>query len=47
MSHDRQAGSEGQYEATFRENEIDESVLPSLTAEHLNELGVSALGRER
>ena len=27
----------GQYEATFRENEIDESVLPSLTAEDLKE----------
>src|SRR5215468_899202 len=34
----------GKYEAAFRENEIDETVLPSLTDEHLNELGVTALG---
>jgi class 3 adenylate cyclase len=34
----------GKYEAAFRENEIDETVLPSLTDEHLKELGVSALG---
>ena len=32
------------YEAAFRENEIDEAVLPSLTDEHLKELGVTALG---
>jgi hypothetical protein len=30
----------GKYEAAFRENEIDETVLPSLTAEHLKQLGV-------
>src|SRR5215831_18114122 len=34
----------GKYEAVFRENEIDETVLPSLTDEHLKELGVTALG---
>jgi class 3 adenylate cyclase len=34
----------GKYEATFRENEIDETVLPSLTDGHLKELGVTALG---
>jgi len=34
----------GKYEAAFRENEIDETVLPSLTDEHLRELGVTALG---
>ena len=34
----------GKYEAAFRENEIDETVLPSLTAENLKELGVGALG---
>ena len=34
----------GKYEAAFRENEIDETVLPSLTEEHLKELGVTALG---
>ena len=37
----------GKYEAAFRENEIDETVLPSLTAEDLKELGVSALGHRR
>jgi class 3 adenylate cyclase/predicted ATPase len=37
----------GQYEATFRENEIDESVLQSLTAEDLKELGVAPLGHRR
>jgi class 3 adenylate cyclase len=34
----------GKYEAVFRENEIDETVLPSLTEEHLNQLSVTALG---
>jgi class 3 adenylate cyclase len=34
----------GKYEAAFRENEIDETVLPSLTEEHLKQLGVMALG---
>ena len=37
----------GKYEAAFRENEIDETVLPSLTAENLKELGVAALGHRR
>jgi hypothetical protein len=34
------------YEAAFRENEIDETVLPSLTLTHetLKELGVTAVG---
>jgi class 3 adenylate cyclase/predicted ATPase len=32
------------YEAAFRENAIDESVLPSLTHETLKELGVIAVG---
>ena len=36
-----------QYEAAFRENEIDETVLPSLTAEDLKELGVAALGHRK
>jgi predicted ATPase/class 3 adenylate cyclase len=35
------------YEAAFRENEIDERSLPSLTAEDLKELGVTALGHRR
>jgi len=34
----------GKYEAAFRENEIDETVLPSLTHETLKELGVAAIG---
>jgi hypothetical protein len=34
----------GKYEAAFRENEIDETVLPSLTDGHLKELGITALG---
>src|SRR5437762_10292954 len=34
----------GKYEAAFRENEIDETVLRSLTEEHLKQLGVTALG---
>jgi class 3 adenylate cyclase len=37
----------GKYEAVFRENEITERVLPSLTAEDLKELGVTALGHRR
>ena len=35
------------YEAAFRENEIDESVLPSLTAEDLKDLGVGIVGHRR
>ena len=34
----------GQYEAVFRENEIDETVLLSLTDEDLKELGVERWG---
>jgi hypothetical protein len=30
----------GQYETTFRENEINQKVLPHLTAEDLKNLGV-------
>jgi hypothetical protein len=30
--------------AAFRENDIDETVLPSLTEEHLKQLGVASLG---
>ena len=33
----------GKYEAAFRENEIDETVLPSLTAEDLKDLRVPDL----
>jgi class 3 adenylate cyclase len=32
------------YESAFRENEIDDTVLPSLTAEDLKDLGVSIVG---
>ena len=35
------------YEAVFRDNEIDETVLPSLTAEDLKDLGVSTVGHRR
>ena len=37
----------GEYEAIFRENKIDETVLPKLTADDLKELGVRALGDRR
>ena len=33
----------GKYEAIFRENDIDETVLPSLTHENLKELGVTVV----
>ena len=36
-----------QYEPAFRANEIDERVLPSLTAEDLKDLGVSLVGHRR
>ena len=32
------------HEAIFRENDIDETVLPSLTHENLKELGVASFG---
>jgi class 3 adenylate cyclase len=34
----------GKYEAIFRENDIDETVLASLTHENLKELGVASFG---
>ena len=37
----------GKYEAVFRDNDIDETVLPNLTAEDLKELGVASLGHRR
>jgi hypothetical protein len=37
----------GQYEAAFRQNEIDERVLPSLTREDLKEIGVGPVGHRR
>ena len=36
-----------QYEAVFRDNEIDDTVLPNLTAEDLKELGVGFVGHRR
>jgi class 3 adenylate cyclase/tetratricopeptide (TPR) repeat protein len=35
------------YEVAFRENEIDETVLPSLTVEDLKDLGVGIVGHRR
>ena len=35
------------YEAAFRENEMDETVLPNLTAEDLKDLGVGIVGHRR
>jgi class 3 adenylate cyclase len=37
----------GKYEAEFRDNGIDESVLPHLTLEDLKELGVGSVGDRR
>ncbi len=35
------------YEAAFRENEIDDTVLPNLTADDLRDLGVTIIGHRR
>ena len=37
----------GQYGAAFRENGVDASVLPELTADDLKEMGVAAVGHRR
>ena len=37
----------GQYEATFRDNEIDGAVLPKLTVDDLKDLGVAIVGHRR
>ena len=37
----------GQYEAAFRDNEIDGAVLPKLTVDDLRELGVAVVGHRR
>src|SRR5499426_2541523 len=42
----RQLGLE-HYEVAFRENKIDDTVLPSLTAEDLKDLGVGLVGHRR
>ena len=36
-----------QYEAAFRENAIDDTVLPKLAAEDLKDLGVNLVGHRR
>jgi class 3 adenylate cyclase/predicted ATPase len=36
-----------QYESAFRDNAVDETILPSLTAEDLKELGVGPIGHRR
>ena len=37
----------GEYEATFRENAINEKILPNLTAEDLKDMGVNIVGHRR
>ena len=37
----------GEYEATFRENAINEKVLPNLTAEDLKDMGFNIVGHRR
>jgi class 3 adenylate cyclase len=36
-----------EYEAAFRQNHIDDTVLPSLTAEDLKDLGIGSIGHRR
>jgi hypothetical protein len=36
-----------EYEAAFRQNHIDATVLPSLTAEDLKDLGIGSIGHRR
>ena len=36
-----------EYEATFRENAINEMVLPNLTADDLKDMGVNIVGHRR
>src|ERR1700732_2912001 len=37
----------GQYEAAFRDNEVDGAVLPKLTVDDLKDLGVAVVGHRR
>ena len=37
----------GQYEEAFRKNEIDDTVLPNLTAEDLKDVGIVIVGHRR
>lgn len=41
------ASASKKYEAEFRENEINEQILPSLTQEDLKEIGVGPVGHRR
>jgi len=34
----------GEYETAFRENKVNEAVLPKLTTEDLKDLGMAAVG---
>jgi hypothetical protein len=36
-----------QYEAAFRENDVDAEVLPTLTADELKDIGVSSIRHRR
>ena len=36
-----------QYEATFRENDVNAELLPDLTADDLKDLGVTSIGHRR
>ena len=42
----RQLGFE-RYEAAFRDNDVNPTVLPSLTGEDLKELGIASVGHRR
>ena len=37
----------GQYEPTFRDNDVDAEVLPELTADDLIGLGITSVGHRR
>jgi hypothetical protein len=37
----------GRYEQSFRDNEIDAEVLPDLTADDLNAMGIISVGHRR
>jgi hypothetical protein len=37
----------GQYQAAFRDNDVDAEVLPELTAEDLISIGVTSVGHRR
>ena len=37
----------GQYEAAFRENDVDVELLPNLTADDLRDLGITSVGHRR